>query len=74
MQMYKVEKRLIKFWIVTSLIACLTITIQAQPSKKILRYGADASSGAPYVFQNPKNINQLIGFEVDIINSSLMPR
>ena len=36
------------------------MTLYAQPSKKILRYGADASSGAPYVFQNPKNIRQLI--------------
>ncbi len=34
---------------------------------KVLRWAADASSGAPYVFQNPENLDELIGFEVDII-------
>ncbi len=32
-----------------------------------LRWAADAESGAPYVFQNPDNTSELIGFEVDII-------
>ncbi len=68
MLMYNIENRIIKLWIAATVIACLTLTLSAQPSKKILRYGADASSGAPYVFQNPKDMSQLIGFEVDIIN------
>jgi polar amino acid transport system substrate-binding protein len=66
--MYKIVGYMIKIWIVAGLISLLSLSLNAQPSKKILRYGADASSGAPYVFQNPKNIKQLIGFEVDIIN------
>lgn len=34
---------------------------------KVIRWAADAESGAPYVFQNPKNPSVLIGFEVDIM-------
>jgi polar amino acid transport system substrate-binding protein len=31
-----------------------------------LQWGADYVSGAPYVFQNPANPSQLVGFEVEI--------
>lgn len=31
-----------------------------------LQWGADYVSGAPYVFQDPANPNQLVGFEVEI--------
>lgn len=34
-----------------------------------LKWAADAESGAPYVFQDPKIPTRLIGFEVDIINA-----
>ena len=33
-----------------------------------LRWAADTESGAPYVFQDPRNPNRLMGFEYDIIN------
>ncbi|HEV2654215.1 MAG TPA: ABC transporter substrate-binding protein [Ktedonobacteraceae bacterium] len=32
----------------------------------VLQWGADYVSGAPYVFQDPKNPSKLIGFEVEI--------
>lgn len=32
-----------------------------------LRYGADAEGGAPYIFKNPKNLSENIGFEVDLV-------
>jgi polar amino acid transport system substrate-binding protein len=32
----------------------------------LLQWGSDYVSGAPYVFQDPKNPNKLIGFEVEI--------
>jgi polar amino acid transport system substrate-binding protein len=35
----------------------------------ILTWGADANSGAPYVFANPANLSQRIGFECDIIEA-----
>jgi His/Glu/Gln/Arg/opine family amino acid ABC transporter permease subunit len=37
--------------------------------KPILRWAADAESGAPFVFQDPRSPTTLIGFEVDIINA-----
>jgi polar amino acid transport system substrate-binding protein len=33
---------------------------------KELRWGGDSEGGAPYVFQDPKNPRQTIGFEVDL--------
>lgn len=32
-----------------------------------LRWGADATGGAPYVFPDPQNPSRLIGFEVDLM-------
>jgi polar amino acid transport system substrate-binding protein len=32
----------------------------------VLQWGADFVSGAPYVFKDPKNPNNLVGFEVEI--------
>ncbi len=34
-----------------------------------LRWAADTESGAPYVFQDPRNPNRLMGFEYDIVQS-----
>ena len=31
-----------------------------------LRWGGDAEGGAPYVFPDPKNVDVLIGFEVEL--------
>lgn len=36
-------------------------------STDVLTSGADANSGAPYVFANPANLSQKIGFECDIM-------
>ncbi|MER3330216.1 MAG: ABC transporter substrate-binding protein, partial [Candidatus Kapaibacterium sp.] len=46
----------------------LTLGLTSQ-EKEILRWAADAESGAPYVFQDPRIPTKLIGFEVDIINA-----
>lgn len=37
--------------------------------QKVLRWAADAESGAPFVFQDPRLPSKLIGFEVDIIEA-----
>lgn len=44
------------------------------PSKGLMvpgeiQWGSDSSSGAPYVYPNPNNPSQLVGFEVDIANA-----
>ena len=33
----------------------------------LLKWGADSSGGAPYVFGDPKDVNHIIGFEVDMM-------
>ncbi|MFI5361767.1 MAG: ABC transporter substrate-binding protein/permease [Elusimicrobiota bacterium] len=38
----------------------------AADSVAILRWGGDSASGAPYVFQDPKDPSHVIGFEVDV--------
>ncbi len=44
-----------------------TKTSDKQKEKKVLRWAADTESGAPYVFSDPDNFQNLIGFEADII-------
>lgn len=51
-------------FIISGILSSINIYCQEQPE---LRWAADAESGAPYVFQNPENTSELIGFEVDII-------
>src|SRR5437660_120994 len=33
----------------------------------VIKWGADSSGGAPYVFGDPKDANNTIGFEVDMM-------
>lgn len=35
----------------------------------ILRWGGDSEGGFPYMFPNPDNHSEIIGFEVDIVNA-----
>ena len=43
--------------------------VSADAGEKILRWGGDAEGGFPYIFPNPKNPDEIIGFEVDIIDA-----
>ncbi len=38
----------------------------ARGEERPLRWGADESGGAPYVFQDPTNTGRVVGFEVDL--------
>jgi len=66
----KYTKKLISI-IVILLFACNHLLAQNQEKGKrpVLRWAADAESGAPYAFQDPTNPLKLIGFEVDIIKA-----
>ena len=56
--------------LVVTFLPSLAIALSTQHvSAKVLRWAADTSSGAPYVFQDPANPTQLIGFEVDLVNA-----
>src|SRR5689334_13480095 len=43
-------------------------TLEKIKREKVVRWGADASGGAPYVFGDPKNPDHIIGFEMDIMD------
>jgi len=48
------------------LVILCAVSGQAQ---KVLRWGADPSGGAPYVFTDPANPNQYIGYEKEMIEA-----
>ncbi|MDO8805170.1 MAG: ABC transporter substrate-binding protein/permease [Elusimicrobiota bacterium] len=41
-------------------------TLADVKARGVFRWGADAEGGAPYVYQDPKDPDKLIGFEVDL--------
>jgi polar amino acid transport system substrate-binding protein len=47
------------------LTALAVVVVMAGP-EGTLRWGCDATGGAPYVFQDPMDPNRLVGFEVDL--------
>lgn len=53
------KKLLFIFLLITSLLN----------AQNVLRWGADGSGGAPYVFADPRNPSQYIGYEKDIADS-----
>src|SRR5204862_4302726 len=42
---------------------------QQAENQRPLIWASDAEGGAPYIFKNPKNLHENIGFEVDIIHA-----
>jgi polar amino acid transport system substrate-binding protein len=43
--------------------------IHNKTDKPVLKWGGDSGSGAPFVFRNPGNPNEIIGFDVDLMNA-----
>src|SRR5690349_17973864 len=44
-------------------------TLEGVKQRGEIRWGADIQGGEPYVYENPENPTELIGFEVDIMNA-----
>ena len=61
------EALLTAFVALAALISSVPRAASAEPAP--LTWGADATSGAPYVFDNPANPALVIGFETDIIEA-----
>ena len=57
----------IDFFILLSLIFGLNGCMTNAHANEPLRWAADSESGAPLIFQDPKNPSQLLGFEKEII-------
>lgn len=51
------------------LAALLILALPASAQEKILRWGGDANSGAPYVFQDPDKPGRIMGVEFDIADA-----
>lgn len=54
------------------IITALLILLSARVSycdEKVLRWGGDSEGGFPYMFENPANPDEFIGFEVDIVEA-----
>jgi polar amino acid transport system substrate-binding protein len=62
-------------WCVIVLLACAGAiaapreTFAADTAAAPLRWAADDQGGAPYVFKDPAHPDQVIGFEVDLIDA-----
>lgn len=48
------------------LFILIVILFSTRSYSKEFKWAADAEGNAPYIFQNPSNPNELLGFEVDI--------
>ncbi|MDR0615679.1 MAG: ABC transporter substrate-binding protein/permease [Synergistaceae bacterium] len=58
--------------IILALVLCLAAAAPSSAAatmrEGVLRWGGDSEGGFPYMFPNPANSDELIGFEVDIVN------
>lgn len=54
--------------LLVALWACFTLFLLPARAS-VLHWGADAEGGAPYVFQDPKQTDRLIGFEMDLVTA-----
>src|SRR5438128_145835 len=54
--------------VIVPLLCWFIAQTPALAQEKMLRWGADAEGGAPYIFKDPRNPKGNLGFEVDIID------
>lgn len=51
---------------IAAFAACAAQTVAAAPSARELRWAGDPEGGAPFVEANPKNPDEVVGFDVEI--------
>ena len=59
-------------WVLAVLAASASAaddTLQTIKQRGVLKWGADAEGGAPYVFPDPQNPARMTGFELDLANA-----
>lgn len=54
--------------ILTALLM-MTLASASWGAERVLRWGGDSEGGFPYMFENPANPDEFIGFEVDIVEA-----
>lgn len=69
----RLQKSALPFFVLCFLLlagvnfACAAAQPPGSEAQKILRWGGDSEGGFPYMFPNPNDHDELIGFEVDIV-------
>src|SRR5437764_9124816 len=51
------------------LLLCILLVPQAARAQAVLRWGADPSGGAPYVFADPAHPDSHVGYEKEIVDA-----
>ena len=51
------------------LLLCLLLIPPAVSAQNVLRWGADPSGGAPYVFSDPAHPDKYIGYELEMVEA-----
>src|SRR5436189_5693282 len=64
-EMIAFRKLILPIILALATVPCVS-TVSAQ---KVLRWGADPSGGAPYVFNDPNHPDQYIGYEKEMVDS-----
>ncbi|MDY3868249.1 MAG: ABC transporter substrate-binding protein/permease [Pyramidobacter sp.] len=62
-------RRLIKLcaWTLSALVLfCASVSAAEKP---VLKWGGDSEGNVPFMFMNPENDKEMIGFEIDIVNA-----
>ncbi|HKX26803.1 MAG TPA: ABC transporter substrate-binding protein, partial [Blastocatellia bacterium] len=64
-------RRPVSMGVVVWLLCCGGLAYRAEAQDRVaeLRWAGDSEGGAPYVFPDPKNPRQIIGYEVDLMNA-----
>lgn len=56
-------------WSLLVIALLVALPLKARADDKILRWGADIESGAPYSFKDPSDPTKVIGFEAEIVEA-----
>jgi polar amino acid transport system substrate-binding protein len=51
------------------LLACLALVSASARAQAVLRWGADPSGGAPYVFSDPAHPDRYVGYELEMVEA-----
>ena len=65
--MHRLHLRLPLAW--AQVLFVLMLLLSSVPAQQPLRWGADPSGGAPYVFNDPNHPDQYIGYEKEIVDA-----
>src|ERR671926_205964 len=52
-----------------SLLLCLALVSTSARAQAVLRWGADPSGGAPYVFSDPAHPDKYVGYELEMVEA-----